>query len=361
MTRAELYALVWESPLVHLAKRLGISNTRLKRICDHYDVPVPPPGYWAKRAAGKPANRQELPNPPHSILGKFNSALRRIGEIPLQIADGQISEFEPQYSAEPEDDVPSEALHPYIQQLRRVLSDSPVDVNGFVTSKTPTLPTVRVSPSLIDRTVHLIDRLIAVVYRRGHKITRTGGEFRIAVAGEPFELKVYETRERIGGGSTGRRFRASGKLCMEISDPREFRWSTRNLVGQWHDRRNQPLEGCYEIAVTASEAAAQRIQYCRTLAHDRQVRLREEQARAKRAEQEAEFLERSSATYRALLELKQFANFLKSTAPSDDETAQRMLARISARVEQLEAELAFDRLAADARKLDLFTVDDSTC
>jgi hypothetical protein len=184
MTRAELYTLVWESPLVHLARRLGISNTRLKRICDDYEVPVPPPGYWAKRAAGKPIAKPALPNPPPSVFDKLNSALRRIGEVPLKIADGQIAEFDPTFVANHEDVAQqsvTEGLHPYAERLRRALAAETIDEDGFVASSNPALPIVRVSPDLLDRTAFFIDRLIAVVYRRGHKVIRVDGAFRLAV------------------------------------------------------------------------------------------------------------------------------------------------------------------------------------
>ena len=326
MTRDELYTLVWESPVVHLAKRLGISNTRLKKICDDYEVPVPPPGYWAKRAAGKPIDKPELPDPTPSIFGKLNSALRRIGEVPLKIADNQIAEFDPKFVADHESRHSSTRCRKVcirtLNTLRRTLADATIDDDGFVSSASPGLPIVRVSPHLIDRAAFLIDRLISVVHQRGHKVIRASGAFRIAVADETFELKVYETRQRIDDRSPTsvstplerRRFRASGKLGMEISDPREFRWSHRNFVGQWHDRRDKPLEAILDVAVAATEAAAQHIQYCRMRAHDQERRLLDEQARAERASQEAEFLERHYATYRKLLELEQFAAFLMSTA-----------------------------------------------
>jgi hypothetical protein len=43
--REKLYLEVWQSPMTHLAARLGVSNTRLKQICVNADIPVPPQGY----------------------------------------------------------------------------------------------------------------------------------------------------------------------------------------------------------------------------------------------------------------------------------------------------------------------------
>ena len=61
LTREELFALVWQSPMRRLAEEFGISGGRLAKICDRMDVPYPPLGYWAKKAAGKPVLAVELP------------------------------------------------------------------------------------------------------------------------------------------------------------------------------------------------------------------------------------------------------------------------------------------------------------
>jgi len=53
VTREELYRMVWQKPLSRLAREFGISGSGLANICKRLDVPYPPPGYWAKKEAGK--------------------------------------------------------------------------------------------------------------------------------------------------------------------------------------------------------------------------------------------------------------------------------------------------------------------
>ncbi|WP_316201288.1 MULTISPECIES: hypothetical protein [unclassified Bradyrhizobium] len=60
MTREELYRMVWQKPLSRLAGEFGISGGRLASICKRLDVPYPPPGYWAKKEAGKPVATLDL-------------------------------------------------------------------------------------------------------------------------------------------------------------------------------------------------------------------------------------------------------------------------------------------------------------
>ncbi len=52
INREELYAIVWSVPGTVAARRLGVSDSYLTRICKALDVPRPPRGWWAKSAAG---------------------------------------------------------------------------------------------------------------------------------------------------------------------------------------------------------------------------------------------------------------------------------------------------------------------
>ena len=57
--RVKLYEEVWIEAVTTVAKRYGISDVALRKICRKLAIPLPPLGYWAKIAAGK-----KLPTPP---------------------------------------------------------------------------------------------------------------------------------------------------------------------------------------------------------------------------------------------------------------------------------------------------------
>jgi hypothetical protein len=61
LTREELYEAVRLEPMRTLAKRYGVSDVALAKICRRHDVPLPGRGYWAKLAAGKAPARPSLP------------------------------------------------------------------------------------------------------------------------------------------------------------------------------------------------------------------------------------------------------------------------------------------------------------
>lgn len=54
LTRAKLHEMVWSEPMSHIAKRFGISDVTLRRICERHEIARPSPGYWSKLAYGKP-------------------------------------------------------------------------------------------------------------------------------------------------------------------------------------------------------------------------------------------------------------------------------------------------------------------
>lgn len=60
--REELYAEVWEKPLVKVAAKYGISAVALGKACRKLQIPLPGRGYWTQREFGKPVQRLPLPD-----------------------------------------------------------------------------------------------------------------------------------------------------------------------------------------------------------------------------------------------------------------------------------------------------------
>jgi hypothetical protein len=61
LTRKELFDLVWSVPRTELAKRFKVSDVAVAKRCRSTNIPMPPPGYWARVAAGAKTKRPELP------------------------------------------------------------------------------------------------------------------------------------------------------------------------------------------------------------------------------------------------------------------------------------------------------------
>ena len=62
ISRKELYKKVWEVPMTKLSAQFKLSDVGLAKICKKYNIPRPPRGYWAKKAAGQRVKKIQLPN-----------------------------------------------------------------------------------------------------------------------------------------------------------------------------------------------------------------------------------------------------------------------------------------------------------
>jgi hypothetical protein len=56
--RERLYEEVWSEPTQKVARKYGISDVALSKVCQQLQVPKPPRGYWAKKGAGRPVQRR---------------------------------------------------------------------------------------------------------------------------------------------------------------------------------------------------------------------------------------------------------------------------------------------------------------
>jgi len=61
LDRGELFELVWSRPISKIAEEWGMSGTSLAKACGRLKIPVPPRGFWARRASGQTVPRPRLP------------------------------------------------------------------------------------------------------------------------------------------------------------------------------------------------------------------------------------------------------------------------------------------------------------
>jgi hypothetical protein len=83
MLRSALYEKVWSTPISHLAKQFGVSDTALAKICRKNRIPLPVRGHWAKLAAGKQSPQVALPDPEPDFAIEF-SVETGTGRTPLK-------------------------------------------------------------------------------------------------------------------------------------------------------------------------------------------------------------------------------------------------------------------------------------
>lgn len=93
VSRSELYDLLWSEPTSKLAKRFGISDVMLAKVCRGSNIPKPGLGYWAKQDAGK---RTKKPPLPARELGQAGYVIfGRASHWETQVLDDEIEIAEP--------------------------------------------------------------------------------------------------------------------------------------------------------------------------------------------------------------------------------------------------------------------------
>ncbi|GFE79270.1 hypothetical protein GCM10011487_12700 [Steroidobacter agaridevorans] len=65
--RETLYELVWTAPVSEVAKRIGVSDVALAKLCRRAAIPLPYRGYWARVESGQPIGADPLPPAPAGL------------------------------------------------------------------------------------------------------------------------------------------------------------------------------------------------------------------------------------------------------------------------------------------------------
>ena len=82
-TRVELFEMVWQTPMIHLAKQLNISDVGLKKICQKHSIPRPSRGHWIRKDLGQEDPRPELPYKNHNPAISFPDETRAVQRKPV--------------------------------------------------------------------------------------------------------------------------------------------------------------------------------------------------------------------------------------------------------------------------------------
>ncbi|WP_156384816.1 MULTISPECIES: hypothetical protein [unclassified Rhizobium] len=144
LSREELHALVWSTPILKLAERFGISDRGLGKICAKHLVPTPPRGYWAKIEAGQPAKKtplRKVANPSlHTIhIGSSTARLSDTVRVALAAAKSENVAKKREEKRSPVNgqttfQSPGDNPHPSIAAAAKMLRKAKPDSEGLVSA-----------------------------------------------------------------------------------------------------------------------------------------------------------------------------------------------------------------------------------
>lgn len=186
--RDELYDIVWSEPMMHAAKRFGVSGSYLARVCTMLNVPRPPQGYWAKLAVGK------APPPPY--LPEAQPGDQLTWSRHMQWPTAQASASPPRTPAPPTTTrrvpIPAGTIHRMISGARHHLeSGRPVDKYSHLKPYKRLLVHVNASASGLEKALGFANDLFNAFEAKGHRVV-------MAPPDDNLRLLSVDEREAVG-------------------------------------------------------------------------------------------------------------------------------------------------------------------
>jgi len=292
--RDELYQEVWSTPMRTLAKKYGISDVGLAKVCRKLSIPRPGLGYWARKEAGQKGNQPPLPPLKEKIVLRKPDPRKE----PPKLSD---SATEPELAQiEKVERTASEVLlkrgnmsHPLVAQARSILKSAGADDRKILWAGGSYLH-VRVSKDSLDRALRIMAAVISAIEDAGFSVGVETGESKKSFAkiyGQQISFGLSEKTDRVeilappkGGllervltfGGKPVTLEPSGKFSIEVWNG----WGSTQI--RWRDRKSRSLEEQLPqiVAGFMRIALAERAEKERRAAEERERQLRaEERAR----------------------------------------------------------------------------------
>lgn len=292
LTRAELYEMIWQTPTSQLAKRFGISDVALSKVCKKHNIPKPPLGYWRKVEIGLVPVRPDLPVADDKVQEHitFRSPAEREKHAPIR-RSRSVREQIP---------VPDTLTNPHrlILSTKKALQIGQKWDGILVPSLTIEHLDVRVSKTQQDRAFRIMDTLLKELEARKYRVTAVSKPkylTQVLVLGEPIYFGIREptrqtehifTKEELRKKEKGLLLwehkydhHPSGRLALEILD------EDGKVVTKWVDGKEQKVETCLAAFIEGLGKVAERRKMQRAQAEETHRKWEEEQQRRREAEE----------------------------------------------------------------------------
>jgi hypothetical protein len=315
--RSELYQQVWAEPIRTIAKRMGLSDVGLAKMCRKHGIPLPKRGHWARVAAGY--FDEPPPLPPLKPGEAEEWTVVREDQAPRKPRTEPSAQIWIPAKTPPEITVRAtlEGEHRLVGSAHARLSRLRPDGFGFVHYFMHACLDICVSPDELDRALRIMDAVIRGCEARGFRVEVTPvprvrqfdryrperdqqpNVTRVLVDGEWICLRLWERRKRepVAPPKPPRDLRGEGRERW-IQDHRpspkhapsgvlELGFRLDELRPTWKDYPRRPLELQLDEVLAGLAALPGRARAARAEAQ----RIRELDEAAAEARRHQEFLE----------------------------------------------------------------------
>lgn len=193
-TREEFYELVWSKPMIHLAKEFALSDVALHKICKKHEIPNPPLGWWAKKAAGKAVKKTPLPRAKVGDAATISIAAGELRSEPDLIAAARENA---RVLASTIADGGEEKVHPIVERsVARLRKAKPDAVTGLARVDQVGLIGILAAPATADRLELVLNRIAAVGEAMGIEIVKGEKSAQLRCGGETIGFSISEQTTR---------------------------------------------------------------------------------------------------------------------------------------------------------------------
>lgn len=301
VSRKELYSRIWAEPMVKVAKKFGISDVGLAKICRNNNIPIPPRGYWARKQAGYRVKATPLPPEKEDYLITISGqGPRPKAEAPPELETVKKNIQQKSIS------VPKALKnpHPFIERAAKLLAAQKPKADDVVPIHGSKVLDVKATPRNFTRALLLFDTIIKTLEQDGFKVSIDDSGTNVLISGIRIYFSLREGLKMIyrepdeweqrHGYEKVRKFVSSGQLVFEIKNP-----YAEGVKKMWRDGRKQLEEDVAGIiaGLVDYSVAAKR--------HDEELKeWHRQQEEERRKEQEAQ--ERIRAEEKKFAELLQY-------------------------------------------------------
>jgi hypothetical protein len=299
LSRVELYKMVWSEPVWTLAKKHGLSDRGLAKICAKMDIPVPGRGYWQKTKNGWRIPVPPLPPPKKSTITEVR--LGKSQEPSTDIVNPELHD-KILYERQSENRITVAAslapLHPLVAKTEKSIRSTKPDNKGMIKPKAHGCLDVRVGRDSIDRAMRILDTLVTALEARGLRVSNAENkEFAACITfmDEVIEFCLEEKLKIVEKKLTPAQKKEQEKYPWMYSHEYDYiptgimslkidAWGICDTRKKWSDGQKQKLENCLNSFIIGLMKAAETIKKSRIQREKQELEWQERKRRSEELE-----------------------------------------------------------------------------
>ncbi len=195
--REELYELVWKMPMIKLAKKYGLSDQGLAKICKRMNIPKPPVGCWAKVQHGQEIEKPKLPQADkktrvfYEIMDSYHKIDRKSKTPPDLL---KVIKYETNQKNKVKIKTRLSSPHFFIRKMMGLVNDSKPNQIGFINFS----DFIRVTPDNVKKAFRISDSIIKAAEKRYYiTVIVENDQIYFNVFKNKIKIRIFEKINRI--------------------------------------------------------------------------------------------------------------------------------------------------------------------